>query len=209
VRYAASATPYSPVNRWQSSELPDHCSFSSQSSVTYASMWYLNTETYIQTLDNTRNSQAQGLNLRPRSLRIQYSGVARIWRWVAQGVWGTEVPQRGPGAEPLVSGSGGIASRKLIAVIKDIWRPNHAQFCVFSSTAHPGIFLRTQFRGGGVPPIGCASDSVHTLIIRLNVCSQHMNWTELNRSSQWTAVLNTSVPMGLFTAHELAEHQPS
>ena len=25
----------------------------------------------------------------------------------AQGVWGTEVPQRGPGAEPLVGGSGG------------------------------------------------------------------------------------------------------
>jgi len=24
-----------------------------------------------------------------------------------QGVWGTEVPQRGPGAEPLVGGSGG------------------------------------------------------------------------------------------------------
>ena len=25
----------------------------------------------------------------------------------AQGVWGTEAPQRGPGAEPLVGGSGG------------------------------------------------------------------------------------------------------
>ena len=25
----------------------------------------------------------------------------------AQGVWGTEVPQRGPGAKPLVGGSGG------------------------------------------------------------------------------------------------------
>jgi len=59
----------------------------------------------------------------------------------AQGVWRTEVPQRGPGAEPLVGGSGGIASRKLIAVIKGIWLPNHAQFCVFSSTAQPGIFL--------------------------------------------------------------------
>ena len=59
----------------------------------------------------------------------------------AQGVWGTEVPQRGPGAEPLVGGSGGIASRKLIAVIMDIWLPNHAQLCVFSSTAQPGIFL--------------------------------------------------------------------
>jgi len=59
----------------------------------------------------------------------------------AQRVWGTEVPQRGPEAEPLVGGLGGIASRKLIAVIKDIWKPNHAQFCVFSSTAQPGIFL--------------------------------------------------------------------
>jgi len=35
------------------------------------------------------------------------SGVARIWMWGAQGVWRTEVPQRGPGAEPLVGGSGG------------------------------------------------------------------------------------------------------
>jgi len=43
---------------------------------------------------------------------------------------------------------GGIASRKLIAAINDIWLPNHAQFCVFSSTAQPGIFLRTQFRVG-------------------------------------------------------------
>jgi len=43
--------------------------------------------------------------------------------WKAQGVWGTEVPQQGPGVEPLVGGSGGIASRKLIAVIKDIAKP--------------------------------------------------------------------------------------
>ena len=49
----------------------------------------------------------------------------------AQGVWGTDVPQRGPGEEPLVGGSGGgTASRKLIAVFKDIWLPNRAQFCV-------------------------------------------------------------------------------
>ena len=68
-------------------------------------------------------------------------GVVRIWTWWAQGVWGTEVPQRGPGAEPLVGGSGGIAFRKLIAVIKDIWLSNHAHFCVFSPTAQPGIFL--------------------------------------------------------------------
>jgi len=60
----------------------------------------------------------------------------------AQGVWGAEVPQRGPWAEPLVGGSGGgIASRMLITVIKDIWLPNHAQFCVFRSMAQPGIFL--------------------------------------------------------------------
>jgi len=78
----------------------------------------------------------------PPMWAMPISGVARIWRWGAQGVWGTEVPQQGPGAEPLVGGSGGgIASRKLIAVIKGIWLPNHAQFCVFSSTAQPGIFL--------------------------------------------------------------------
>jgi len=40
-------------------------------------------------------------------------------------------PPAGPGAEPLVGGSGGgIASRKLIAVFKDICLPNRAQFCV-------------------------------------------------------------------------------
>jgi len=44
---------------------------------------------------------------------------------------------------------GGVASRKLIAVIKDTWLPNHAQFCVFSSTAQPGIFLLVQFWGEG------------------------------------------------------------
>jgi len=59
----------------------------------------------------------------------------------AQGVWGTEVPQRVLGAEPLVGGSGGgIASGKLIADIKNIWLPNHAQFRVFSSTEQPEIF---------------------------------------------------------------------
>ena len=70
------------------------------------------------------------------------SDVARIWRWEGRGGLGNGSPPVGPGAEPLVDGSGGgIASRKLIAVIKDIWLPNHAQFCVFSSTAQPGIFL--------------------------------------------------------------------
>jgi len=74
---------------------------------------------------------------------MRTSGVATIWRWGgAQGGWGTEVPQRRPGAKPLVGVSGGgIASRKLIAVIKDVWLPNHARFCVFSSTPQPGIFL--------------------------------------------------------------------
>ena len=63
------------------------------------------------------------------------------WEVGAQGVWGTEVPQRGPGAEPLWVVRGDIASRKLKAVIKDIWLPNHAQCCVFSSTAQPAVFL--------------------------------------------------------------------
>ena len=66
-----------------------------------------------------------------------------------------EVGHRGSGKQKSPSGvegqspwwvvRGGIASRKLIAVIKDIWLPNHAQFCVFSSTVQPGIFLWTQF----------------------------------------------------------------
>jgi len=73
---------------------------------------------------------------------------APVSQWSSQdlevggtGGLGNGSPQRGLGAEPLVGGSGGIASRKLIAVIKDIWLSNHAQFCVFSSTAQPGIFL--------------------------------------------------------------------
>ena len=106
-----------------------------------------------------RHSDQPAARLAPNSLTSPRSGVARIWRW---GVWGTEVPQRGPGAEPLVGGSGGTAPRKLIVVIKDIWLPNHAQFCVFSSTAQPGIFLWTQFRGGPAPPApGYASESTH------------------------------------------------
>jgi len=59
----------------------------------------------------------------------------------AQGVWETEVPSGVQGQSPWwVVRGGSTASRKLIAVIKDIWLPNHAQFCVFSSTAQPGIF---------------------------------------------------------------------
>ena len=41
-----------------------------------------------------------------RFMALWLSGAARIWRWGAQRVWGTEVPQRGPGANPLVGGSG-------------------------------------------------------------------------------------------------------
>jgi len=52
---------------------------------------------------------------------------------------------RGSGERKAPRGSRGRAPGgwfgKLIAVIKDIWLPNHAQFCVFSSTAQPGIFL--------------------------------------------------------------------
>jgi len=83
-------------------------------------------------------------------LSIAASGAARIWRWGTQGVWWGGIRglgNRGPPAQSrgraLVGGSRGrgIASRKLIAGIKDIWLPNHAQFCVFSSTAQPEIFL--------------------------------------------------------------------
>ena len=46
--------------------------------------------------------------------------------WAAQGVWGTEVPQRGPAAEPPPERSQHITN---------IWLPNDALFCVFSETA--------------------------------------------------------------------------
>ena len=79
----------------------------------------------------------------------------------AQGVWGTEVPQRGPGAEPSGGWFGGIASRKLIAVIKDIWLPNHAQFCVGPSLAQrrsQEFSCEPNFGWGGAPaPPGCAT----------------------------------------------------
>jgi len=75
----------------------------------------------------------------------------------AQGVWGREVPQRGPGAESLVGSSGGIGSRKLIAVIKDIWLPNHAQFCVFSSTE---FSCEPNFGGGACPPLAASLEPI-------------------------------------------------
>jgi len=48
-----------------------------------------------------RKGQFWASILRPIQWRSQ------ILRWGTQGVWGTEVPQRGPGDEPLVGGSGG------------------------------------------------------------------------------------------------------
>ena len=74
-----------------------------------------------------------------------FSGVARIWRWGHRGSGERKSPSGVQRQSPWWVVRGGIASRKLIAVIKDIWLPNHAQFCVFSLTAQPGIFLRTQF----------------------------------------------------------------
>ena len=77
-----------------------------------------------------------------RSLQTYIITVAQPgFRGKGTGGLGNGRPPAGPGAEPLVGGSGGIASRKLRAVIKDICLPNHAQFCVFSSTAQPEIFL--------------------------------------------------------------------
>jgi len=83
----------------------------------------------------------------PSSYRLQrfFSGAARIWRWGHRGSGERKSPSGVQG------GSGGIASRKHIAVIKDIWLPNHAQFCVFSSTAQSGIFCEPTFGGRGVP----------------------------------------------------------
>ena len=59
----------------------------------------------------------------------------------AQGSGERKSPSGVPWQIPWWVVRGGIAFRKLIAVIKDIWLPNHARFCVFSSTAQPGIFL--------------------------------------------------------------------
>ena len=52
----------------------------------------------------------------------------------AQAAWGTEVPQRSPGAQPLVRGSGDEVPESS-QHITDIWLLNHAQFCAFSQTA--------------------------------------------------------------------------
>jgi len=69
------------------------------------------------------------------------SGAARIWRWGHRGSGELKSSSGVQGQSPWWVVRGGIASRKLIAVIKDIWLPNHAHICVFSSTAQPGIFL--------------------------------------------------------------------
>jgi len=95
---------------------------------------------------------------------VHSSGVARIWRWWHRGSGERKSPT-GSRAQRLVGGLGDIVSRKLIAVIKDIWLPIHAQFCVFHSTAQPEIFLWTQFRGGGRAPrpsFPLAAPLVHT-----------------------------------------------
>ena len=76
-----------------------------------------------------------------------------------EGLGDEDPPAGSRGRAPGGWFGGGIASRKLIAVINDIWLPNHAQFCVFSSTAQPGIFLRTQFRGRAPRPL--AAPLVH------------------------------------------------
>ena len=65
----------------------------------------------------------------------------------AQGVWETEVPQRGPGAKPLVGGSGGIASRKVIAVIKDIWLPNMHNFVYLAQRRSQEFSFEPNFVG--------------------------------------------------------------
>jgi len=49
---------------------------------------------------------------------------------------------------------------------------------------------------------------LYYLVICRKFCSQHVNYTELSWSSR-TRVLNTRCSMGVFTAHELTEHQPS
>ena len=53
----------------------------------------------------------------------QSSGAAMIWRWGTGGL-GNESPPAGYRGRAPGGCFGGIASRKLIAVIKDIWLPN-------------------------------------------------------------------------------------
>jgi len=111
-----------------------------------------------------------GCNLWTRTYISSYhsvhsSGVARIWRWWHRGSGERKSPSGVQGTAPGGWFGGDIVSRKLIAVIKDIWLPNHAQFCVFHSTAQPEIFLWTQFRGGGRAPrpsFPLAAPLVHT-----------------------------------------------
>jgi len=83
------------------------------------------------------------------------SGVARIWRWGHRGSGERKSPAGSRGRAPGGWLGGGIASRKLIAVIKDIWLPNRAQFCVFSSTncAARNFLVNPVSGGGGVPPL--------------------------------------------------------
>jgi len=67
-----------------------------------------------------------------RILPVLISGVARIWRKGGTGAWGTEVPQRGPGAEPWWGVRGEAPPPESSQHITDILLPNYAQFCVFS-----------------------------------------------------------------------------
>jgi len=87
-----------------------------------------------------------------RFMALWLSGAARIWRWRGghKGSGERRSPSGVQGQIPwwVVRGHSLLPSRKLIAVIKDIWLPNNAQFCVFTSTAQLGIFLWTQFRWG-------------------------------------------------------------
>jgi len=70
------------------------------------------------------------MSIRPTDVSVLAS-IHRQWRSRdlevrgAQGVCGTEVTQRGPGAEQSPPKAHSILGR-------DIWLPNHAQFCVFS-----------------------------------------------------------------------------
>ena len=110
---------------------------------------------YISTVDDCRFTTPSW-----RRCQATYAVAQPGFGGGGTGVWGTEVPQRGPGAEPSGRWFGGIASRKLIAVIKDIWLPNHAQFCVGPSLAQrrsQEFSCEPNFGGGCPRPPGCAT----------------------------------------------------
>ena len=75
-----------------------------------------------------RHQQTDAERLTDHATASVVSGAASIWRWGHRGSGERKSPSGVQEQSPWWVVPGGIASRKLIAVIKDIWLPNHAQF---------------------------------------------------------------------------------